>query len=123
MSTRRLLRVAGDSSRALTWSISFLFAEQPTVRNLLSSKLRQLSSLQRRRMNMHLSGSKRLMFTIAAVVLMTGLVAGLQTRRVDQNALKNADKGTEWLTYGRTHSEQRYSPLNQINATNVATLV
>ena len=71
---------------------------------------------------MQLSGSRRLLIVIAGVVLMTGLVAGLQTRRVDQNALKNADKGTEWLTYGRSYSEQRYSPLNQINATNVSRL-
>ncbi|MFP6682982.1 MAG: PQQ-dependent dehydrogenase, methanol/ethanol family, partial [Gammaproteobacteria bacterium] len=30
--------------------------------------------------------------------------------------------GTNWLTHGRTHSEQRYSPLAQINADNVANL-
>ena len=71
---------------------------------------------------MYFSGSKRLMLTSAVFVLTTGLVAALQTRRVDQNALKNADKGNEWLTYGRTFSEQRYSPLTLINATNVARL-
>src|SRR5262245_38666320 len=73
-------------------------------------------------MNMHSSASKRLAITLAGFVAMTGFVVALQTRRVDQNALKNADKGTEWLTYGRTYSEQRYSPLNQINATNVSKL-
>jgi quinohemoprotein ethanol dehydrogenase len=73
-------------------------------------------------MNMQFSGSKRLMLVLAGLALTTGLVAALQTRRVDQNALKTADKGSEWLTYGRTYTEQRYSPLNLINATNVSRL-
>src|SRR5580700_6244615 len=43
-----------------------------------------------------------------------------QARKVDDAALKNAGKsGDEWLTYGLTPGETRYSPLNQINATNV----
>ena len=58
---------------------------------------------------MHFSASRRLVMILAGFVLATGFVAAWQTRRVDQNALKNADKGTEWLTYGRTYSEQRLS--------------
>ena len=53
---------------------------------------------------------------------LTGIVVARQTRRVDNNALKNADKSTEWLTYGHTHAEQRYRPLKQIDTTNVARL-
>jgi quinohemoprotein ethanol dehydrogenase len=71
---------------------------------------------------MHLSRSKWLLMPLAAIVLVTGLVAARQTRRVDQNALKNAEKGTEWLTYGQSYSEQRYSTLKQIDTTNVGRL-
>jgi len=71
---------------------------------------------------MHLSRLKWLLIPLAATVLITGLVTAQQTRRVDQNALKNADKGTEWLTYGHTYSEQRYSALKQIDTTNVSRL-
>jgi quinohemoprotein ethanol dehydrogenase len=46
---------------------------------------------------------------------------GQQVKRVDDSALKNAAKnGDEWLTYGRDYAETHYSPLNQINAGNVA---
>jgi quinohemoprotein ethanol dehydrogenase len=71
---------------------------------------------------MHLSRSKWLLMPLAAIVLFTGLVAARQTRRVDQNALKNAEKGSEWLTYGQSYSEQRYSTLKQIDTTNVGRL-
>ena len=44
-------------------------------------------------------------------------------QRVNEAVLKNAGKtGDEWLTYGLTPGETRYSPLNQINATNVGRL-
>ena len=36
--------------------------------------------------------------------------------------LSDESNGTNWLTHGRTHSEQRYSPLAQINTDNVANL-
>jgi quinohemoprotein ethanol dehydrogenase len=46
-----------------------------------------------------------------------------QTRRVDDAALKNAGKtGEDWLTYGLTPGETRYSPLKQIDTTNVTKL-
>src|ERR1700755_841971 len=44
-------------------------------------------------------------------------------KRVDNNALRNAAKnGDEWLTYGRDYAETHYSPLKQIDATNVGRL-
>ena len=44
--------------------------------------------------------------------------AAVNARRIEQ-----ADnKPGEWMTHGRTYSEQRYSPLTQINANNVAKL-
>ncbi|MGE0335142.1 MAG: PQQ-dependent dehydrogenase, methanol/ethanol family [Gammaproteobacteria bacterium] len=41
---------------------------------------------------------------------------------VDDAALANPDQGGNWLGYGRTHSEQRFSPLDQIDAGNIARL-
>ena len=38
---------------------------------------------------------------------------------VDDAALSDESSGTNWLGHGRTYSEQRYSPLTQINADNV----
>src|SRR5215831_2497934 len=44
-----------------------------------------------------------------------------QPRRVDDAALKDAGKtGEDWITYNMNWAEQRYSPLNQINASNVS---
>lgn len=48
---------------------------------------------------------------------------GDQARRVDEAVLKAAAKnGEEWLTYGQNYGETRYSPLNQINTSNVSKL-
>ena len=42
---------------------------------------------------------------------------------VDMNRLLNADtERGQWLSYGRTYNEQRFSPLDQINADNVGQL-
>lgn len=57
-----------------------------------------------------------------AMVLMTGVLAGWQQSRVNYGELKNAGKGSEWLTYGHTYSEQRYSPLKQIDEGNIGRL-
>jgi quinohemoprotein ethanol dehydrogenase len=62
---------------------------------------------------------KRPILTLAGVLL-AATTAALQTRNVDDQALKNAATNPgEWLTYGRDYSEQRYSPLTQIDASNV----
>ncbi|HEY2379618.1 MAG TPA: PQQ-dependent dehydrogenase, methanol/ethanol family [Terriglobia bacterium] len=46
-----------------------------------------------------------------------------QAKRVDTNALRNAKKnGDEWLTYGRDYAETHYSPLKQIDTSNVGRL-
>lgn len=59
----------------------------------------------------------------AACALSTMLAAWMgfaqQTRQPDANALKNAAESKEWLTYGGNYAETRYSPLRQIDATNV----
>jgi len=71
---------------------------------------------------MHLSRFKSVLLPLAAIGLTTVMVAALQTRRVDDGALKNAGKGSEWLTYGQSYSEQRYSTLKRIDTTNVSRL-
>src|SRR2546422_9530613 len=56
-------------------------------------------------------------------LLATWMTFAQQTRRIDDAALKVAGKtGEEWLTYGLTPGETRYSPLKQIDTTNVSRL-
>ena len=66
--------------------------------------------------------------TRAAAILAVGIssfltlsLMGQQARKVDDAALKSAGKsGDEWLSNGLTPGETRYSPLKQIDATNVS---
>jgi quinohemoprotein ethanol dehydrogenase len=63
---------------------------------------------------------KTLFATLIALAIATGPAAFGQTVRVDDAALRSAGKaGTEWLSYGLTPGETRYSPLKQIDTTNV----
>ena len=63
-----------------------------------------------------------LYLSIVGLILATWVMVA-QTRRVDDLALRNAGKtGEEWLTYGLTPGETRYSPLKQIDASNVSRL-
>jgi len=51
------------------------------------------------------------------------IASAQESRRVDDAALRNAGKaGGDWLSYGVTQGETRYSPLNQINTSNVSRL-
>src|SRR5579863_5939204 len=65
--------------------------------------------------------SRRLVLLAAAGC---GFIAMAQRpRQVDDALLKAGSKtGEEWVSYGVNWSEQRYSPLNQINATNISRL-
>jgi quinohemoprotein ethanol dehydrogenase len=45
-----------------------------------------------------------------------------QVKKIDDKALKDAPKGTEWLSTGMGWSEQRYSTMTQINAQNIGKL-
>jgi quinohemoprotein ethanol dehydrogenase len=63
-----------------------------------------------------------LILASAGLMVATWVVMA-QTRRVDDLALRNAGKtGDEWLTYGLTPGETRYSPLKQLDATNISRL-
>ncbi|HYR42694.1 MAG TPA: PQQ-dependent dehydrogenase, methanol/ethanol family [Terriglobia bacterium] len=62
-------------------------------------------------------------FVLLAIILLASVTVSQQPRRIDDNVLRNAGKsGNEWLTYGLTQAEMRFSPLNQINAGNVSRL-
>jgi PQQ-dependent dehydrogenase (methanol/ethanol family) len=62
------------------------------------------------------------LFIAIAVFAVSALLAQ-QGKKIDDNAIKNAGKtGEEWLTYGLNYAETRYSPLKQIDATNVKRL-
>src|SRR5262247_939338 len=64
-----------------------------------------------------------LFLSLAAVVAASWIAVAQQSRRIDDLTLRNAGKsGEEWLTYGMTPGETRYSPLKQIDATNVSRL-
>jgi quinohemoprotein ethanol dehydrogenase len=72
---------------------------------------------------MRIRGLRWLFLPAAGFLLTTWMAGGMQNRRVDDNALKDSGKtGEEWLTYGLNYGETRYSPLKQIDTTNVSRL-
>jgi|TARA_Y100000031_G_C8251393_1_gene400699 quinohemoprotein ethanol dehydrogenase len=46
----------------------------------------------------------------------------LAATQIDDRALADESNEQDWLAYGRTYSEQRFSPLKQINSNNVQNL-
>src|SRR5438105_12930725 len=74
-------------------------------------------------MGMGARNKRWLLLSAIGFILATWIAFGQQARRVDDLALKNAGKtGEEWLTYGLTPGETRYSPLKQIDVSNVSRL-
>lgn len=64
----------------------------------------------------------RALAMIAALVAMVGLAGcGRDSHGVDSRRIIAAAKG-EWLSVGRTYDEQRFSPLDKINRSNVGQL-
>ena len=60
---------------------------------------------------------------LALITSSVWLATAEQSRTVNNGALKNGGKtGEDWLTYGLTLSETRFSPLESINANNVRQL-
>jgi quinohemoprotein ethanol dehydrogenase len=60
---------------------------------------------------------------IPALLLLAVQILSAQAKRVDDLAQRNAGKtGEDWITYGLTPGETRYSPLSQINTSNVSRL-
>src|SRR5580692_4860412 len=65
----------------------------------------------------------RVFFLSIGLTLAASAAWGQQSKAVDDAVLKNSGKtGSEWLSYGLTPGETRYSPLNQINTSNVSRL-
>ena len=62
---------------------------------------------------------RRLILTVAGAALAVGIVACVA---VSGSSPRNAVADAEWTAHGRDASEQRYSPLTQINADNVSQL-
>lgn len=64
----------------------------------------------------------RVLSLISAIVL-AGCANGSSSQEVDDRRLREVDRDTaNWLMYGRTYQEQRFSPLQQINDSNVSRL-
>src|SRR5215471_18849511 len=69
----------------------------------------------------------RAIFQAAIVIGCTSLIHAQQPPVIDLAVLKNAGTPKDslpgsWLTYGKSQSEQRYTPLKQIDASNVKRL-
>jgi quinohemoprotein ethanol dehydrogenase len=67
--------------------------------------------------------TKRLI--IALLAMSSWLIAGSYARAaavVDGRAIADEAQGADWLAYGRTYSEKRFSPLDSINENNVKQL-
>jgi quinohemoprotein ethanol dehydrogenase len=82
---------------------------------------------------MHQLSHRQARWTVGAVGMLVALVLTLsqqttlgqqaQGRRVDDGVLRSAGtSGEDWLTYGMDLGEKRYSPLTQIDASNVTRL-
>ena len=66
---------------------------------------------------------RRFGFVVVMVILTASIVSAQKQRQVDDAALKTGSKtGDEWIAYGVNWAEQRYSPLKQIDTSNVSRL-
>ena len=71
---------------------------------------------------------KRQVLIVPAVMIVLGLtpvrqlVAQQGLKVVDDAALADEIQGEDWRSFGRTYSEQRFSPLGQVNKSNIHNL-
>src|SRR3984957_18605121 len=66
---------------------------------------------------------RTLLLSVTLGTAVCSIAIGQSTRPIDDAALRDAGRiGDEWISYNVNWSEQRYSPLNQINASNVSRL-
>jgi len=71
----------------------------------------------------HSNWRRALFLRKATVLVAVGLGAsGLALGSVDHDRIVKSEAGGEWLSNGRTYSEQRFSPLKQINQQTVSRL-
>src|SRR6202166_291291 len=72
---------------------------------------------------MRLTLSRRLMLASAAIWILASAGCARKTSEVDDAALRAADgDSANWMTYWRTYSEQRFSPLKEIDEQSVGKL-
>src|SRR5580704_17385947 len=72
---------------------------------------------------MRLILSRRSMLACAAILVLGIAGCSCKVSEVDDAALRAADgDSANWITYGRTYSEQRFSPLKQIDEQSVGKL-
>src|SRR5688572_21204518 len=67
---------------------------------------------------------RMLLLGVAGILFLslTTLDSRQQVRRINDKTLEDAGQGTEWFSTGMAWNEQRYSPMTQINPTNVGKL-
>jgi len=90
---------------------------------------RKIEKADRIRVVVPVRGSMKAQLTLTLLASLTALMLAdirgsrAQSHTVDDARIVNADSDpANWLTYGRTYSEQRYSPLQQISVDNVQQL-
>ena len=64
----------------------------------------------------------RALFALCTLLFALAGCGGKQSGGVDAAVMANEADGSNWAAFGRTFSEQRFSPLTQVNASNVAQL-
>jgi len=62
------------------------------------------------------------LIVLACAGLLSACQEAAKAKGVDQARLEAAETNAEWLSYGRSYSEQRFSPLTQINTESVGDL-
>ena len=71
---------------------------------------------------MYLSRTKLLAQLLVAAALTLPAPLQASDRNITDKELSDESNTADWLAYGRTHSEQRFSPLKDINTDNVSKL-
>jgi quinohemoprotein ethanol dehydrogenase len=67
-------------------------------------------------------GYRGLLLAAALLAALPGAQAHAQGTMAVDNAVLGNEAGTDWPAYGRTFSESRFSPLRQVNDSNVSRL-
>jgi len=69
-----------------------------------------------------LSQPGKIFFWLLSVMFMASCQQPKDALLADDAAIADESQTENWLAYGRTHNERRFSPLQQINESNVANL-
>ena len=62
------------------------------------------------------------LYTLLIPLFLASCTSKYDASEIDDKAIADKSRTSEWLAYGGTHYEQRFSPLNDINLGNVADL-